>query len=82
MSIMLTVVITDFNRKEYIKDSTLSALNQTLNKNEYEVTVSKTYRNNEIDVFLKEKSVTVITEENPINNFFAKAIEISSGKIL
>jgi len=45
MSIVLTVVITDFNRKEYIKDSTLSALNQTLNKNEYEVIVSKTYRN-------------------------------------
>ena len=83
MSIMLTVVITDFNRKEYIKDSTLSALNQTLNKNEYEVIVSKTYRNNEIDEFLKEKSVTVSTEENPINNsFLAKPIEISSGKIL
>ncbi|BCU69063.1 glycosyltransferase [Stygiolobus caldivivus] len=83
MQIMISVITVDFRRQKYIIDAVTSALNQTLNRSEYEIIVAKAYNNDYIDKFLEENGVISVTEVKPLNrSFIAKAIDIAKGEIL
>lgn len=49
-----SILITAFNRKEYLMKCVESALNQTFDRKKYEVIVSKNFKDEEIDKFLND----------------------------
>ncbi len=49
----ITVIITAYGRKEYLLDAFKSAMNQTLGRNEYEIIVTKNFKDKEIDSYVE-----------------------------
>ena len=47
----ISVIITAYNRKEYLLDAINSVINQTLDKKYYEIIVIKNYNDSKIDDF-------------------------------
>ncbi|MGC9126572.1 MAG: glycosyltransferase, partial [Thermoplasmata archaeon] len=68
----ISVIITAHNRKEFLKEAIQSALNQTLERSNYEILVIKNFKDEEIDR---------IIEQNGIRNIFTRD-ESTMGKIL
>ena len=49
----ISVIITAYNRKQYLLNAFKSAYNQTLSKDKYEIIVTKNFKDNNIDTFIK-----------------------------
>ena len=56
----ITVVIQAFNRKKFIEKAIISVLNQTINKQKYEILVIKAFRDKKIDALLKKCKIKSI----------------------
>lgn len=79
----ITVIVTAFNRKEYIVEAVSSVLRQTAPRESYEIIVVKNYTDENIDNFLDENGVKQIVEQSPYWNIsVSKAIEKSAGKVI
>ena len=80
---IITVIITAYNRKEYLLDAVNSALAQTMPRENYEIVVVKNFTDAKIDNFLVENHVTNILEPSPYWNIaLARALEISKGSVI
>jgi len=53
----ISVIITAFNRKNYLLYAVDSVLNQTISKEMYEIIVIKNFEDAEIDRYLESKNV-------------------------
>lgn len=60
---MMSVLITCYNRKEFIVRAIESVLNQTIDRSAYEIIVSKNYKDAEIDDFLIKNHCKIIFDE-------------------
>ena len=62
MSILLTVCIPTYNRCEFLGRAIRSVINQTFDKNSYEIIVVDDGSNDRTDIILKtfEKDITII----------------------
>ena len=65
-NINISVIIVAYNRKQYVKHAVQSVLNQTYEKDKYEIIVVKNFKDEEIDDFLTS---------NEVNNIFSIADE-------
>lgn len=65
-NINISVIIVAYNRKQYVKHAVQSVLNQTYDKDKYEIIVVKNFKDEEIDDFLTS---------NEVNNIFSIADE-------
>ena len=63
-----TVIITAYNRKEYLMEAVISALNQTLQKEHFEIFVIKNFVNEEIDLFLNKHLIRNFYDPSPYWN--------------
>ena len=61
---LISVVVIAYNRKEYILEAVKSALNQTLEKDLYEVMVIKNFADPTIDKFLDKNGIININSDN------------------
>lgn len=52
--LFISVIITAYNRKKYLLDAFKSAYNQTLPKDKYEIIVTKNFKDERIDSFIKK----------------------------
>lgn len=78
----ISVIISAYNRKDFIKSSVESALRQDLNRSKYEILVIKNFYS-EIDDFLKANGVKTIFYSAPRKKFtIAPAVKASRGRIL
>jgi len=50
----ISVIITAYNRKEFLLDAFNSALNQTLSRDKHEIIVTKNFRDSKIDSYIKK----------------------------
>jgi len=53
----ITVIIQAFKRKEFIENAIMSVLNQTLEKQKYEIIVIKAFRDKKIDALIKRYKI-------------------------
>jgi glycosyltransferase involved in cell wall biosynthesis len=56
----ISVIVTAYNRKDFILKAIRSVLTQSLDKSEYEIIVIKNFNNKALDTFLKGKNVKTI----------------------
>lgn len=79
----VSVLVTAYNRKEYILEAVKSVLNQTIERSKYEIIVVKNYLDYNIDKFLSEYGViNIYTDELSLGAKLAYGIEKARGEIL
>lgn len=59
----MSVLITCYNRKNFIVNAVKSVLNQTIDRSTYEIIVSKNYKDTDIDDFLIKNHCKIIFDE-------------------
>lgn len=80
--IYITVLITAYNRKEYLIKAVNSVLNQTLDKSYYEIIVIKNFKDNYIDDYLTNNNIKNIIMDGTEGDYILKGMEESRGKII
>ena len=65
----VSVIITAYNRKEFLLNAIKSVLNQRLDKKYYEIIVIKNFRDKNIDDFIKDKKIKEILIEGTMGLF-------------
>ena len=60
---LISILVTCFNRREFIIEAVKSILNQTLKRELYEIIVSKNFKDAEIDTFLSKNGCKVLYDE-------------------
>jgi glycosyltransferase involved in cell wall biosynthesis len=80
---LISVIVTAYNRKEFLYQAVSSALRQTLPREFYEVIVVKNFEEREIDRRLEESGVRSILSEAPEQGeHLAAALEEAKGEVL
>ncbi len=82
MVIHITVLITAYNRKEYIKRAIDSVLNQTLNKDLYNIIVIKNFYDDEIDKYTKDHNIKSIVMDGTEGVYFIRGVKESSSDVI
>ena len=83
MTPYISVIITAYNRKDYLLDAFNSAINQTLDRKKYEIIVSQNFKYQKIDNFIKKNEGRLIYfEGGNIGKQLIEAIKQSRGKII
>ncbi|MGC8726379.1 MAG: glycosyltransferase, partial [Thermoplasmata archaeon] len=79
----ISVIITAHNRKEFLKNSINSVINQTLPRSFYEIIVVKNFIDFEIDDFIQKNGIiNIYTDEIEIGKKIVLGIEHCKGEIL
>ena len=56
----ISVIILAYTRKDFLFDAIKSAINQTLNRNLYEIIVIKNFQDETIDDFIRDNGITSV----------------------
>ena len=81
--VIITVIITAYDRKEFIITATESVLNQSIPKKDYELIVVKNYNDKIIDDYLKKNMIkNIYSEDKSLGGKLADAIKVSRGEII
>ena len=80
--IFISVIITAYNRKDFLLDAIKSALNQTLDKKYYEIIVIKNFNDEIIDTFIENNNIIQILMDGTIGKFLYAGINESHGQII
>ncbi len=78
----ITVVITAYNRREFILQSIKCALNQTLEREKYEIIVIKNFSDDAIDKFIEQNQIISIIAEGIEGEYPNIAIRYANSDIL
>ncbi len=79
----ISVIITAYNRTEFLKECVISVLNQDINPDDVEIIVIKNFTNLEIDNFLNKHSVkTVLTNDCPIGKMLSLGVIEAKGELI
>ena len=79
----ISVIITAYNRMEYVLDALKSTTEQSLSRQLYEVIVVKNFQDTNIDAFAEANNVINIYSENKtLSGKIIEAINIARGNIL
>lgn len=79
----ISVIITAFNRKEFLEDAIDSVISQTLDKDQFEIKVITNFDNTELENKEKFHGITFLRiDEQGIGKMILKAVNISRGEII
>jgi len=79
---VISVVITAYNRKEFLMDAIKSVINQTLDKKYYEIIVVKNFNDDKIDEYIDKNNIKSILMDATMGEFLYKGINESKGNII
>ena len=80
---MISVIITAYNRSDYLKDALRSILNQTLDVDKFETILIKNFPDPFADALSIENKITVIAGGNDsIGSYISKALSIARGEVI
>jgi len=80
---LITVIITAYNRKEFLEDAIKSAINQTLPRKYYEIIVVKNFFDKKIDEIIPNNNIKSIFCDSPNQGeHLAAALKEANGNIL
>ncbi|MEM3846269.1 MAG: glycosyltransferase family 2 protein [Candidatus Parvarchaeota archaeon] len=77
----ISVIITAYNRKEFVAEAVNSVLNQSLAKQKYEIILIKNFET-DYDKRWRKKGVKLILKEGSIGEYLYTGILLSRGEIL
>ncbi len=79
----ISVIITAYNRREFLLNAIESAVNQTLDKKFYEIIVIKNYQDDTIDNYIAKNNVIgLISDDKSLGGKLAEALNIASGDVI
>jgi len=79
----ISVIITAYNRREFLSDSFNSVKNQTLSRDKYEIIVTKNFTNDKIDNYIKKNGgKLVFFEGGGIGEQIADALKYARGEVI
>jgi len=79
----ITVILLDYNRKEFLLDAFNSALNQTLSRDKYEIIVTKNFTDDKIDNYIKKNGgKLVFFEKGTYGEQVADALKYAKGQVI
>ena len=79
----ISVIITAYNRKDFLLNAIKSALNQTLDKKYYEVIVIKNFEDKNLDEFInKNKIIGIISNNKSLGGKLSEALNIARGTVI
>ena len=78
----LSVIVTAYNRKEFLLEALQSAVNQTLPRDSYEIICIKNFNDQKIDKYIKDNEIISIVEEGTIGEYLYLAAKKAKGEIL
>jgi glycosyltransferase involved in cell wall biosynthesis len=80
---VISVIITEYWPRNFLKYAVRSVLNQTLDKGLYELIVVKRFRNPEIDRLIESHSgKVIILSDAPIGHYLAVGVNESDGEVV
>ena len=83
MDLEISVIIMDYNRKEYLLSAFKSAYNQTLSKDKYEIIVTKNFKDIKSDEYLKKHGAKLIFfKEGTYGEQLVDALKHAKGNII
>lgn len=80
--IFISVIITAYNRKEFLLNAVKSAINQTLDKKYYEIIVIKNFDDATIDEFIANNNIKSIFMDGTVGEFLYTGIKECKGEII
>lgn len=81
--ILISVIVTAYYRKEFLIRAVKSILNQSLERDRYEIILTKNFLDPVIDSYLKENNVIMIYDEiDGLGPRLSRAIRVARGKII
>lgn len=82
-NLKISVIITAYNRRDYLLRALNSVLNQTLDRDLFEIIVIKNYKDNEIDQqIIKSGSKLIFSDDKALGAKFIKGFLESSGDVV
>jgi glycosyltransferase involved in cell wall biosynthesis len=79
--VQISVVITCFNRRNFLVEAIQSVLRQSLSRDKYEILVTKNFEDHDIDLLLYQNGISAILEGNvDIGTMIANAINKANGR--
>jgi len=79
----ISIIITAYNRKEFLLDAFNSALNQTLDRNKYEIIVTKNFTVNKMDSYIERNGGKLVFFDKPgIGPRIADALKYAKGEVI
>jgi len=78
----ISVIITAYDRKEFLLNAIKSVVNQTLDKKYYEIIVIKNFRDENIDNFINENKINHILVDGTVGEFLHAGMDASRGEII
>ena len=79
----ISVIITAYNRKEYILEAFKSAINQTLDRDKYEIIVSKNFKDTDLDNYIRKNNGKLIYfKDRYIGEQLVDAIQHAQGEVI
>ena len=78
----ISVIVTAYNRKDFLMAALKSTVNQTLDRRFFEIIVVKNFTDAEIDSYIEENGIKNIVMEGTIGKFMDAAIMESQGNII
>ena len=80
---LISVIITAYNRRQYLKYAIKSVLNQTIDKDKYEIILIKNFKDPETEALVERNhGKSIHMEAMSIGAKFARGIEESEGEII
>jgi glycosyltransferase involved in cell wall biosynthesis len=81
--VIITVIITAYDRKEFIIRAIKSVLNQSISNNGYELIVVKNYNDKIIDGYIEKNGIkNIYSKDKSLGGKLAEAIKVSTGEII
>ena len=82
LTIECSVIVTAYNRREFLVDALKSVIKQTCARSRYEIILVKNFADDTIDAFCSSNGIKEIMMDGSIGEFYRKGIEESEGEII
>lgn len=82
-AMFISVVITAYNRKEYLANAVRSVLNQDINSNNFEILIIKNFKEQFVDSLKQHTNIQIInTDDSTLGQYYSLALKFSKGDVL